>query len=202
MWIGDGIGRWKKSSSWQNSCNSVCRRQQWQSFSLIWNRSYRKIKAGIRTELQRRHVGKDKEKEKKSLHTAFLQIRFNKNGYLTDQRRVPWIQHKSLQWHNYCWNISHYSNEHCQEYITWTCFLSHEPNVSKHSCFSSWVCPQFSFRRLLKQATHAGGFATKSTQRKIEIHTTERILGIWQEHFTSYQCLLTKNTNVRYTKWQ
>lgn len=117
---------------------------------------------------------------------------------LMRQKRSPvntgqniWLPYKSemsslsstqaLQWHNYSWNTSHYSNEHCQELITWACFLSHEPNVSKHSCLSSGVCPQFSFRRLLKQATHVGGFATKSTQREIKIQTTERILGVWRE---------------------
>lgn len=42
----------------------------------------------------------------------------------------------------------HYSNKHCQDGITWTCFLSHEPNVSKHSGFSSGVCSQFSYRCL------------------------------------------------------
>lgn len=114
-WIGDGIGRWKKSSSWQNSCNSICWRQQWQSFSLIWNRSYRKIKTGIRRELHTFEVKiKKKKKKRKSLHTAFLNIRHNNwLPYRSEMSSLSSTQ--SLQWHNYCWNISHYSNEHCQE---------------------------------------------------------------------------------------
>lgn len=77
--IGEGIGCWKKSSSWQNSCNGVCWRQQWQSFSLIRNRSYREIKTGMRRErhlcthqLQRRHFGKRQRKKVFTLHFSKL----------------------------------------------------------------------------------------------------------------------------------
>ena len=108
---------------------------------------------------------------------------------------------------NYCWNKSHYSNEHCQEYITWTCFLSHEPNVSKHCCFSSWVCPQFSFRRLLKQATHVGGFATKSTEKNRDTHNKEKFrdLGGKKDTIQAISVYLPKHISedkVLFTKWQ
>lgn len=109
-WIGNGIGRWEKSSSGQNSCNSICWRQQWQSFSLIGNRSYRKIKTGIRKELHTCEL----QRRRKRLHTAFLKIRHNKwLPYRSEKSSLSSTQ--ALQWHNYCWNISHYSNEHCQE---------------------------------------------------------------------------------------
>lgn len=92
-WIGDGIGRRKKSSSWQNSCNSICWGQQWQSFSLIWNRSYRKVKSGIRRE---QHIHRHqlqthilKETKKKSHRTAFLQIRLSKMVTLHIREEFP-----------------------------------------------------------------------------------------------------------------
>lgn len=99
-WIGDGIGRWKKSSSWQNSCNSICWRQQWQSFSLIWNRSYRKIKTGIRRELHTFEVKIKKRKRKEKVFTLHFSTLGTTIGYLTDQRWVPLVQH------NHCSDIT------------------------------------------------------------------------------------------------
>lgn len=52
--------------------------------------------------------------------------------------------------------------QHCQDFITCTCFLSHEPNVSKHSQLSRGMCSQLSLdvlrtsdsRRLLRYKAH------------------------------------------------
>jgi len=91
---GHGVGRRKKSSSRQNSRHSVCRRQQRQSFRLVGNSAYRRIKAGVRTERhphthqpQRRHFGKDNNNNnKRQIHTAkFLKLGSTTHGYLTDQ---------------------------------------------------------------------------------------------------------------------
>lgn len=64
--------------------------------------------------------------------------------------------------------------QHCQDFITCTCFLSHEPNVSKHSRLSRGMCSQLSIdvlrtsdsRRLLRYKAH----------KNIEIQKTKFVI--------------------------
>ena len=74
--------------------------------------------------------------------------------------------------------------QHCQDVITCTWFLSHEPNVSKHSCrLSSGVCSHFSLdvlwtsdsRRLLRYKAH----------KNIEIQKTEFMIRVETVGYTS-----------------
>lgn len=60
--------------------------------------------------------------------------------------------------------------QHYQDFITCTCFLSHEPNVSKHSRLSSGMCSQLSLdvlwtsdsRRLLRYKAHKKHWDTEN----------------------------------------
>lgn len=63
--------RGQKTSSWQISRYSVGRRQQRQSFSLIWNWSCRRVKTGIRRGTSHIWVT---HKPRKSLLTALLKV--------------------------------------------------------------------------------------------------------------------------------
>lgn len=93
-WIRDGIGCRKKSSSWQDSCNSICRRQQWQSFSFIWDGACRDTNRHYERTFQtcRQDMFGKKTWDKNTLHC--------KLGWL------PYRSEISLHQHNHCSDIT------------------------------------------------------------------------------------------------
>lgn len=81
--------------------------------------------------------------------------------------------------------------QHCQDFITCTCFLSHEPNVSKHSQLSHGMCSQLSLdvlrtsdsRRLLRYKAH----------KNIEIQKN-KVHDLGGKHKETFQTSLTITT--------
>lgn len=79
--------------------------------------------------------------------------------------------------------------QHCQDFITCTCFLSHEPNVSKHSQLSRGMCSQLSLdvlwtsdsRRLLRYKAH----------KNIEIQKTKFMIWVWTQGYISTSLTIT-----------
>lgn len=83
--------------------------------------------------------------------------------------------------------------QHCQDFITCTCFLSHEPNVSKHSRLSRGMCSQLSIDvlrtsdscRLLRYKAH----------KNIEIQKTKFMIWMWTHKYISTSFTILKRIN-------
>lgn len=79
---------------------------------------------------------KKKKKEKKRWnHLCLVCKSWSLTFVVKSMLRISSYEFKSHNTH---------CGQHCQDFITCTCFLSHEPNVSKHSQLSRGVCSQLS----------------------------------------------------------
>lgn len=93
-------------------------------------------------------------------------------------------------------NHNTHCGQHCQDFITCTCFLSHEPNVSKHSQLSRGMCSQLSLdvlwtsdsRRLLRYKAH----------KNIGIQRTKFMIWVETKRYNSTLLTITNTKQKRF----